>query len=252
VPRYIHPTAPIAPRALLTGDPKRAMELAVALCERPLMSNLRRGLWGYHGRLRPRGEPLTVQSTGIGGPSTAAVLHELADQGVRSVVRVGTCVSLDQRLKLGETVLVRSALVVDGVSRQLSGDGRLEPDAELTRALAAGLPRAREAVIAGGDVWLGGELERARPRWLRAGASAFDPCAPALLALAPRLGVASSCVLVVAETAAGASLPEERLERALIAAGRVAAGVLVRAPQPSEARSPAPSAAAPPAGRSGA
>lgn len=246
MPRYIHPTAPIAPRALLTGDPKRAMDLAIALCERPLMSNLRYGLWGYHGRLRPRGEPLTVQSTGIGGPSAAAVLHELASHGVRSVVRVGTCVSLDQRLKLGETVLVRSALADDGVASSLGSDARLEPDDKLTATLEAALPRSRDAVIAGSAVWLGGELERARARWLRAGASAFDPCAPALLALAPRLGVACSCLLVVAETAAGAALPEERLQRALIAAGRVAATTLVRADSQSSAgASPAPASPAP-------
>ena len=44
------------------------------------MLNARRGLWGYTGTA-PDGEPLTVQSTGMGGPSAAIVVEELIDLG---------------------------------------------------------------------------------------------------------------------------------------------------------------------------
>ena len=75
---------------LLPGDPGRALALAqVVLGDDRLMFNHHRGLWGYTGTAAD-GEPLTIQSTGMGGPSAAIVLEELAALGVRRAVRVGT------------------------------------------------------------------------------------------------------------------------------------------------------------------
>ena len=71
---HLHPTAALAPRALLPGDPGRALALAQELLVSPLMFNHNRGLWGYTGAHRGDGEPLTIQATGIGGPSAAIVL----------------------------------------------------------------------------------------------------------------------------------------------------------------------------------
>src|ERR1700719_3135083 len=73
---HLHPTAPLAPRVLLPGDPGRALALAQELLRDPRMFNHNRGLWGYTGLARD-GELLTIQSTGIGGPSAAIVLEEL-------------------------------------------------------------------------------------------------------------------------------------------------------------------------------
>ena len=44
------------------------------------MFNHHRGLWGYTGTA-PDGEPLTIQATGMGGPSAAIVLTELIALG---------------------------------------------------------------------------------------------------------------------------------------------------------------------------
>ena len=73
VPRRLRPTAEIHPEAILVGDPGRAMALAQVLTEGPKMANHARGLWGYSG-LTPEGRGLTVQATGMGGPSAALVL----------------------------------------------------------------------------------------------------------------------------------------------------------------------------------
>ncbi len=73
VPARLRPSAPIAPDAVLVGDPGRALMLAQELLEQPKMANHARGLWGYWGQT-PQGQPLTIQSTGIGAPSAAAVL----------------------------------------------------------------------------------------------------------------------------------------------------------------------------------
>ena len=96
MPQRLRPTAPIAADAILVGDPGRALMLAQELLEQPKMANHARGLWGYSGRT-PAGAELSVMSTGMGGPSAALVLADLAELGVRRAVRVGTATALRRR-----------------------------------------------------------------------------------------------------------------------------------------------------------
>jgi uridine phosphorylase len=136
MPVHLHPTATLAPRALLPGDPGRAMLLAQLLTSEPKMFNHNRGLWGYTG-IAPDGEPLTIQSTGMGGPSAAIVLEELCDLGLRRAIRVGTCGALVDDLAHGDLVVADVALAFDGTSRALGADGRVAADAGLVEALVA-------------------------------------------------------------------------------------------------------------------
>ena len=64
------------------------------------MFNHARGLWGYTG-LAADGEPLSIQSTGMGGPSAAIVCEELIALGARRLLRIGTCGALRDDLELG-------------------------------------------------------------------------------------------------------------------------------------------------------
>jgi purine-nucleoside phosphorylase len=79
-PIHLQPTAPLAERVLLPGDPGRALLLCQELLEKPIMFNHNRGLWGYSGTASDGGA-LTIQSTGMGGPSAAIVVSELAGAG---------------------------------------------------------------------------------------------------------------------------------------------------------------------------
>src|ERR1700758_3877570 len=108
-PNGLQPTAALAERVLLPGDPGRALKLAESLLEGVKMFNHHRGLWGYTG-LAPDGAPLTVQSTGMGGPSAAIVIHELIDLGARQLVRTGTCGALQPSLRLGDLVIAIEAV----------------------------------------------------------------------------------------------------------------------------------------------
>lgn len=103
---------------LLPGDPGRALRLAVGLTGGvPRMLNHHRGLWGYTGEVD--GRPLTVQSSGLGAPSAAAVVGDLARLGARRLVRIGTCVAVDPALALGavleEDAVASTDLVTDPV-----------------------------------------------------------------------------------------------------------------------------------------
>ena len=52
-PIHLHPTAPLAERVLLPGDPGRALLLAQSLLEAPVMFNHNRGPVGVHGHGAP-------------------------------------------------------------------------------------------------------------------------------------------------------------------------------------------------------
>src|SRR6185503_17591059 len=90
---HLKPATELAERVLLPGDPHRALAVAQDLLDAPKMFNHTRGLWGYTG-VAADGEPLTVQSTGMGGPSAAIVTEELIALGARRLVRIGTCGAL--------------------------------------------------------------------------------------------------------------------------------------------------------------
>ncbi len=76
------------------------MALAQVLTEQPKMANHARGLWGYSG-ITAAGRGLTVQATGMGGPSAALVLSDLAELGVERAVRVGTCAAIESSFRPG-------------------------------------------------------------------------------------------------------------------------------------------------------
>lgn len=194
-PVHLRPTAELAPRALLPGDPGRALLLAQELLDQPLMSNHHRGLWGYTGTAAD-GEPLTVQSTGMGGPSAAIVVEELADLGVRRVVRVGTCGALSGDLRLGELLVVTGALSADGASRALGARGHVDPDGALTAALAGD----HRGPVVSSDLFYDPDEARARA-WGDAGALAVEMETAAVFRVAQRRGLAGACMLVVSDLA---------------------------------------------------
>ena len=98
------------------------------------MLNHNRGLWGYTGEA-PDGAALTVQATGLGGPSAAVVVGDLVALGPRRLVRVGTCAAVDPGLVLGDFVVADRG---DRRRRREPGaraGDELLPDAELEAAL---------------------------------------------------------------------------------------------------------------------
>lgn len=199
----------MAERVLLPGDPGRALRLAQALTEKPLMLNHHRGLWGYTGTAAD-GRPLTVQSSGLGGPSTAAVVADLARLGARRIVRLGTCAALDGGLAPGDLVAAGPVLALDGTSRCLGAGPQLRGDP----ALAGGLPAVALACT---------DLEGGA---LPGGVAVRDRSSAAVLAAAAAGGAAAACLLIVTRDAAGSVLADEALHAAEIDLGRLALSLL--------------------------
>jgi DeoD family purine-nucleoside phosphorylase len=238
VPIHLRPTAPLADRVLLPGDPGRALLLAQTVMSEPRMFNHHRGLWGYTGTAHD-GEPLTIQSTGMGGPSAAIVVQELADLGARRIVRVGTCGALADGLALGDLVVAREALAGDGTSRALGAGDRVTADARLTAALErAADGRARTGSVLTTDLF----YDRDDTRTAAAGdALAAEMEAATILQLAELLGLRAGCVLAVTDLRSGPHqrIPDERLEELGRRVGRVGAQALLQDGSPARAVRPA-------------
>jgi uridine phosphorylase len=171
--------------------------LAQVLLERPRMFNHNRGLWGYTGTASD-GQELTIQSTGMGGPSTAIVISELAELGARQLLRVGTCGAIDATLALGDLLIATEAISADGTSRALGAGERLAASPALLSALrTAAASEARGGPIASIDLFYGeGEL-----RFADQGAMAVEMETATLFALGQlreELEVAS--ILIVTDT----------------------------------------------------
>jgi DeoD family purine-nucleoside phosphorylase len=225
---HLRPHEPVAERVLLPGDPGRAMRIAQLLLDAPKMLNHNRGLWGYTG-VAADGEPLTVQSTGMGGPSAAIVCEELLRLGARRLVRVGTCGALDGTLELGELVVATAAMACDGTSRALGADGSVEPAPSLLDALRAAAPEAHCGTVVSSDLFYDPDPGRARG-WREAGALAVEMEAATVLQVAARAGVEAACVLAVTDVVeTRARIDDAGLEAAEAELGRAGFGAVTGA-----------------------
>jgi uridine phosphorylase len=193
-PIHLRPTTSLAERVLLPGDPGRALTLAQALLQEPLMFNHHRGLWGYTGTA-PDGEPLTIQATGMGGPSAAIVLAELIALGARRAIRVGTCGALAPGIELGELIVAREAICADGTSRALGAGERAAPDGQLTEALIRQAPAAHSGSVLSVDLFYD---DGHRPP--AGDALAIEMEAATVFALGAAAGIPVACMLAVSDT----------------------------------------------------
>lgn len=126
----------VAPVALLVGEPARARRIAESM-EAARCYNEHRGLLGHTGTYR--GVPVSAQTTGMGGPSAAIVVEELADLGVHTVIRLGTCGAIAERVRVLDLVVATAAVPMDGTTRQYVDGDPFAPVAafEVTKALSA-------------------------------------------------------------------------------------------------------------------
>jgi uridine phosphorylase len=207
---HLRPHADVAERVLLPGDPGRALRLAQQLLEGPKMLNHHRGLWGYTGEATD-GAPLTIQSTGLGGPSTAIVVEELIGLGARRLVRVGTCRA---DLPLASLVVAEAVLAQDGTSRALGAGAELAADPQLLAALVAAGNGAVTGRVLTTDLYYGAVAD--------ADAVAADLTSGAVFAVAARHGVPAACVLAVSERGEE-RLDADGIEAVEVELGRVAA-----------------------------
>lgn len=88
----------------------------------------------YTGELE--GVPVTVTSTGIGGPSAGIAIEELYSCGAHTMLRVGSAASVSPDVKLGDVVIPNGAVRMEGTGNHyLPFEFPAVPDYEMLKAL---------------------------------------------------------------------------------------------------------------------
>lgn len=105
--------------ALLSGDPERAFMIAQSYLHSVRILSSNRGLNSYLGIL-PNGKSLLSTTSGMGAPSLSIVVNELIQVGIKQIIRVGTCGSIQEHIPVGSIVITNAALCRQGAANDIA------------------------------------------------------------------------------------------------------------------------------------
>ncbi|MFB8790176.1 MAG: nucleoside phosphorylase [Potamolinea sp.] len=105
--------------ALLSGDPERAYSIAQNYLQDVHVLSESRGLNSYLGNL-PNGSTILSATSGMGAPSLSIVVNELVQVGIRKIIRIGTCGSIQAHVPVGSIVISSAALCRQGAANDLA------------------------------------------------------------------------------------------------------------------------------------
>lgn len=215
---------------ILPGDPGRCDGIARYLDgARRIAQN--REYTVYTGSLD--GVPVSVCSTGIGGPSAAIALEELVECGAHTFIRVGTSGGIADKVCGGDLVIATAAVRQEGTSREYMP---LEYPAAADFAVTAALQTAAArlglrhhvGVIQSKDSFYGEirpgnqpvapMLEAKWKAWKAAGVLTSEMEAAALFVASATLGVRCGAVLNVlwnADNDEAPNIPPDAAERGI-------------------------------------
>lgn len=204
-------TGEVGRYVLLPGDPKRCKKIAQHL-ENPVLIADNREYTTYTGTLD--GVKVSVTSTGIGGPSAAIALEELAACGADTFIRIGTCGGMDIDVLGGDIVVATGAIRMEGTSKEYAPiEYPAVSDLEVTNALVkacktlglryhTGVVQSKDSFYGQHDpnrMPVGYELMQKWDAWLRMGCKASEMESAALFIVGQYLHVrVGSCFLALA------------------------------------------------------
>ncbi len=105
---------------ILPGDPGRCEKIAKYFDDAVFVAQNREYVT-YTGTLS--GVRVSVVSSGIGGPSAAIAIEELAQLGVHTIIRIGTCGGLQENVRAGDVVIATASVRCDGTTREYAPEG---------------------------------------------------------------------------------------------------------------------------------
>lgn len=189
----------IAPFVLLPGDPLRARWIAETFLDDAVCYSEVRGMLGYTGTWH--GKPVSVQGSGMGQPSMAIYVNELfRDYDVQSIVRVGSCGALSERLAVRDLVIASGACTDSSMNRITFEGLDYAPVADfaLLRDAAAAAPQAHVGLIYSSDSFYPSRPELTA-RMVEHGVLAVEMEASALYTLAARHGRRALAICTVSD-----------------------------------------------------
>ena len=194
----------------LPGDPGRCAAIA-AHFEKPVHVGMNREFNLYTGFLD--GQKVSVCSTGIGGPSAAIAMEELAAVGADTFIRIGTCGGIAMDVLPGDVVVATGAVRYEHTSREYAPiEFPAVPDFQIAAALKTASEelgyRVHMGVVQCKDSFYGQHSPEKSPvsyellqkwdSWKRLGVKASEMESAALFLVAAALGVrCGSCFHVI-------------------------------------------------------
>lgn len=192
----------IAETILLPGDPLRAKYIAETFLENAQIYNEVRNMFGYTGTYK--GNPISVQGTGMGVPSISIYVNELInDYDVKTLIRVGTAGAIQKDVKVRDVILAMSASTDSQMNRLTFGGIDYAPTANfdlLRKAYDAGVAKGLQ--LKAGNVFTAdqfyndnSELEK----WAKYGILAIEMETAALYTLAAKFNRQALSVLTISD-----------------------------------------------------
>jgi uridine phosphorylase len=105
----------VARYVIVPGDPNR-VEIIASMFDTHTLQGSNREFNAARGKYK--GVDVSVVSTGIGCPSTAIAVEELAHIGAEVFIRIGTSGSVEKSVKKGDNFIATGAVRDDGTSKQ--------------------------------------------------------------------------------------------------------------------------------------
>jgi len=194
----------IAKTVLMPGDPLRAKFIAENYLEEPVLFNAVRNMFGYTGTYK--GKKVSVMGSGMGIPSIGIYSYELIHfYGVKNLVRIGSCGSLQENVKIRDIVIGMSASTNSNYAEQFNLPGTLAPTASwelLEKAVLIARDKnisVKVGNIFSSDIFYDDDRESWK-KWSKMGVLAVEMEAAALYMNAARAGVNALCILTVSDS----------------------------------------------------
>ena len=141
----------IAETVLLPGDPLRAKWAAETFLDDAKCVNQVRGMLGFTGFWR--GNPVTIQGSGMGMPSLSIYVNELIkDYDAKTLIRIGSAGGMSPKVKLRDVVIAMTASTLSTPSLGMFKEINFAPCADyglLEAAVASARGRGIDAHVGG-------------------------------------------------------------------------------------------------------
>jgi len=188
----------------MPGDPLRAKFIAENYLEEPVQFNAVRNMFGYTGTYK--GKKVSVLGSGMGIPSIGIYSYELIHfYGVKNLVRIGSCGSLQENVKIRDIVIGMSASTNSNYAEQFNLPGTFAPTASwelLEKAVL--IARDKNISVKVGNIFSSDifydEDRESWKKWSKMGVLAVEMEAAALYMNAARAGVNALCILTVSDS----------------------------------------------------
>ncbi len=195
----------VAKYVLMPGDPGRVLRIGELLDDYKQIAFNRefRTITGTYKGIR-----VSATSSGIGGPSTAIAVEELANVGAKVIIRVGSCGALQPGIKIGDLVISQGVVREDGTSKQyVPVRYPAVPDPEVYVALVRAADSLKDEI--GFKYWVGitrsedalysGKIRKMDQFWHKMGVIAAEMEAATLMTVGRLRGIKAGCIVNVVD-----------------------------------------------------